>query len=123
MGSRKMKLVISPFLMVGALLGCTRWGTPKFKVQWDLCLQDLRLLMSSTKEHEVIRKGGSENAEQWKSVRVANKGDAFDVPEGWELVDINESNFGEYMPKIGHLIDPTMAQGMENGTIKFIRKL
>merc|ERR1712029_1201509 len=52
-----------------------------------------------------------------------NKGNAFDVPEGWELVDINESNFGEYMPKIGHLIDPTMAQGMENGTIKFIRKL
>ena len=53
-------------------------------------------------------------------VRVANKGDFFDVPNGWSIVDMDESNFGEYLPKVGHLIDQSMAEGMQNGTIKFI---
>merc|ERR1711909_190834 len=64
--------------------------------------------------------GDMSSAEEWKVVRVANKGDAFDVPNGWSIVDMDESNFGEYLPKVGHLIDQSMAEGMQNGTIKFI---
>ena len=56
-------------------------------------------------------------------MKVANKGDTFDVPDGWEIIEMDESNFGEYMPKVGHLITPDMAQGMEGGIIKFIKKM
>merc|ERR1712236_142831 len=55
----------------------------------------------------LIRKGGQQNDEEWKVLRVANKGDAFDVPPGWEIVEMDESNFGEYLPKVGHLITMT----------------
>merc|ERR1712002_564232 len=65
--------------------------------------------------------GGQKSSnEEWKVVRVANPGDFFDVPNGWSIVEMDESNFGEYLPKVGHLIDQSMAEGMQNGTIKFI---
>ena len=56
-------------------------------------------------------------------MKVANKGDTFDVPEGWKIIEMNEDNFGEFIPRVGHLITPDMAEGMEGGTIKFIWKM
>merc|ERR1711909_160659 len=38
--------------------------------------------------------GDMSSGEEWKVVRVANKGDAFDVPNGWSIVDMDESTSG-----------------------------
>ena len=56
-------------------------------------------------------------------MKVATKGDPFDVPDGWKIIEMNEDNFGEFMPRVGHLITPDMAAGMEGGTIKFPKKM
>ena len=33
---------------------------------------------------------------------------------------MDESNFEKYLPKVGHLIDKSMSEGMKEGTIKFM---
>jgi len=75
----------------------------------------------NTGQMKLLRMGGDNGGpDTYKVIRVDKPGDFFDVPWGWSIVEMDESNFGEYMPKVGHLIDPSMAEGMENGTIKFI---
>eukprot|EP00092_Neocalanus_flemingeri_P004344 GFUD01004673.1.p1 GENE.GFUD01004673.1~~GFUD01004673.1.p1 ORF type:complete len:309 (+),score=82.64 GFUD01004673.1:50-976(+) len=64
-----------------------------------------------------------ESEEEWKVVRVEQKGVPFNVPEGFEIVEMDESNFLQYLPKVQHLLRPDMQQGMEGGTIKFARKI
>merc|ERR1711936_508669 len=80
-------------------------------------------------EMVLIRKGEREKDEwrdgpyeEWDVLKVANKEDVFDVPDGWEIVEMDRSNYGGYMDKITYMFDPSMLKGMEEGTITFIRK-
>eukprot|EP00092_Neocalanus_flemingeri_P100043 GFUD01127712.1.p2 GENE.GFUD01127712.1~~GFUD01127712.1.p2 ORF type:complete len:231 (+),score=72.29 GFUD01127712.1:83-775(+) len=62
--------------------------------------------------------------EEWKVVQVEKKGDPFNVPEGFEMVMMDKSNFSQYFSKVQHLIKPDMVwHGMEEGTFKFVRKI
>eukprot|EP00092_Neocalanus_flemingeri_P033215 GFUD01036121.1.p1 GENE.GFUD01036121.1~~GFUD01036121.1.p1 ORF type:complete len:233 (+),score=70.61 GFUD01036121.1:43-741(+) len=62
--------------------------------------------------------------EEWKVVQVEKKGDLFNVPEDFEMVVMDQSNFSQYFSKVQHLIKPDMVWlGMEGGTFKFVRKI
>jgi len=69
----------------------------------------------NTGQMKLLRMGENKymGPDTYKVVRVDKPGDHFDVPWGWSIVEMDES-------KVGHLIDPSMTEGMENGTIKFI---
>jgi len=71
---------------------------------------------------QFARKMQSGNA-PWIVVKRESLDDEFDVPSGYEIVLMDESNFGDYLPQVQHLMDPSMGPGMEGGFIKFAKKL
>eukprot|EP00092_Neocalanus_flemingeri_P037968 GFUD01041333.1.p1 GENE.GFUD01041333.1~~GFUD01041333.1.p1 ORF type:complete len:302 (-),score=86.81 GFUD01041333.1:90-995(-) len=58
----------------------------------------------------------------WEYVQLWGDETEFKVPEGWEIVEMDESNFGEYLPSIEHLLSMGMKKYMEEGSLKFIRR-
>ena len=64
----------------------------------------------------------------WDYIQLWGEETEFKVPEGWELVEMDESNFGEYLPSVEHLIGEMdhfvmdVKEEMEGGRLKFIRR-
>ena len=53
--------------------------------------------------------------EEWRVVTVDQKEDTFDVPEGFEIVEMDETNLFKYLQYI--------KTSMKSGTIRFVRNI
>ena len=54
-----------------------------------------------------------------KLVKVENDEDPPEVPDGYEIVDINETNYAEYREEIEALI----AEELKDGTLRLAKKI
>ena len=53
--------------------------------------------------------------EEWRVVKVDQNGDQFDVPEGFEVIEMDEINLFKYLKYL--------KTSMESGTIRFVRNI
>jgi len=58
----------------------------------------------------------------WQCVQLWDNETEFKIPQGWEVVEMDQGNFEEYLPSVQHLIHMSMKDDMESGKLKFIRR-
>merc|ERR1719186_394563 len=68
----------------------------------------------------ITNKEGAGPKEDW--VVVEKKDGEFQPPPGYQIIQMDESNFGEYMPKIQHLLNKSIADKINSGSVKFALK-
>ena len=63
----------------------------------------------------------TKNEEIWQVVVRESEEEEFDIPAGFNLVDINENNFRNYVSRIQHLINEEISGQMEKRLVGFVK--
>ena len=78
-------------------------------------MESLLKSMSEENSTDVSGQISTPVGEEWRVVRVDQNGDQFDVPEGFEVVEMDERNLFKYLRYL--------KTSMESGTIRFVRSI